>query len=46
MKHLILALLSVNLVFSEIIYEQGSLTEFIAGNSPETSYRKLVKSRH
>ena len=42
MKHLILALLSVNLVFSEIIYEQGSLTEFIAGNSPETSYENWL----
>ena len=42
MKHLIFALLSVNLVFSEIIYEQGSLTEFIAGNSPETSYENWL----
>ena len=42
MKHLILALLSVNLIFSDIIYEQGSLTEFIAGNSPETSYENWL----
>ena len=42
MKHIILALLSVNLIFSEIIYEQGSLTEFIAGNSPETSYENWL----
>ena len=42
MKHLIFALLSVNLIFSDIIYEQGSLTEFIAGNSPETSYENWL----
>ena len=38
MKHTILALIVIHPIFSEIIYEQGSLLEFIAGNSPTTSY--------
>ena len=38
MKHIILALIIINQIFSEIIYEQGSLLEFVAGNSPSTSY--------
>ena len=42
MKHTLLALLSIALGFSEIIHEQGSLTEFIVGNSSETSYENWL----
>ena len=38
MKHIFLALIFLSSSYSEIIYEQGSLSDFIAGHSPETSY--------
>ena len=42
MKHILFGFFFFNISFSEIIYEQGSLSEFIAGSSPETSYENWL----
>ena len=42
MKHVLLSLLIVSPIFSEIVYEQGSLSSFITGQSPGTSYENWI----
>ena len=42
MKYLFFNLFIINILFSEIIYESGNLSEFFSGNSPNTSYDNWI----